>query len=220
MGSRSVWSGIQCNVDTRYHANRGGIPDRKLFARTLLAYRLAVASVVHGSSSREDSIGVVHGDDDRGELGVDGGRGEGGVGGIDGKGEGGGKACRRGFGWTFDRDGTGGDAGGVGVIGDAGGGAKIIGNGSQEVSTVAGSVALEPEASVATNTWQWRRRLAAGAWVFQVVFHHKFTLFFSDIILASALSKELKSKTKQVSLSLQPVCHLSVTHCHKININI
>jgi hypothetical protein len=51
-------------------------------------------------------------------------------------------------------DGAGGDAGGVGVIGDAGGGAKIIGNGSQEVSTVAGSDALEPEASVATNKWQ------------------------------------------------------------------
>ncbi len=52
-------------------------------------------------SSREDSIGVVHGDDDRGgrgELGVNVGRGEGGVGGIDGKGEGGGKACRRGCG--------------------------------------------------------------------------------------------------------------------------
>jgi hypothetical protein len=77
-------------------------------------------------------------------------------------------------------DGAGGDAGAVGVIGDAGGGVKIIGNGSQEVSTVASSVALEPEASVATNKWQRLRRrcLAAGAWAFQVVFHHKFTLIF------------------------------------------
>jgi hypothetical protein len=44
-------------------------------------------------------------------------------------------------------------AGGIGVVGDAGGGAKIIGTGSQEVATVDVSYALEPEASVLTNTW-------------------------------------------------------------------
>ncbi len=46
--------------------------------------------------SGERSIGVVHGDDDRSELGVDGGCGEGSVSGIDSEGKGGGSHAEEG----------------------------------------------------------------------------------------------------------------------------